>query len=163
MHWEKGTHIKAKEEERRKKMNPSCLAGCLDVETPVKVSFMKLYQWPEADAEFLRMLSSTKSMCHDNYVSRQRYLRSYTFSRKESFPDRTKKWFKEKQKMKKNKPTDMSVNGSCSFLNAVFNFMFRCVAKVDVHEEEPAGLTRKTSAQTSFFSRVGNRWIYIYH
>ena len=135
--------------ERRKKMNASCIAGCLDVETPVKVSFMKLYQWPEADIEFLRMLSSTKSMSHHNYVSRQRYLRSYTFTRKESFPDRTKKWLKEKQKVKKkNKPTDMSASVSCFFLNAVFNFMFRCVAKVDVHEEEPAGLTRKTSAKT---------------
>lgn len=142
-------------------MNPSCLAGCLDVETPVKVSFMKLYQWPEADVEFLRMLSSTKSMRHDNYVSRQKYLRSYTFSRKESFPERTRKyWMKEKQKIKKNKPTDMSSSiVSCSFLKAIFNFMFRCIAKVDVHEEEyAADLTRHelTSTKISSFSRVGN-------
>ncbi|KAA8531787.1 hypothetical protein F0562_006496 [Nyssa sinensis] len=103
-------------------MNSSCIAGCLDAETPVKVNLVKLYQWAQADKEFLRMVSENKleressssnspirspvrrlpTNRHESYAcSRQRYLRSYTFSRKETVSQRTKKWLKEKQKLKK--------------------------------------------------------------
>ncbi|KAF8410626.1 hypothetical protein HHK36_003158 [Tetracentron sinense] len=105
-------------------MNSSCVAGCLDAETPVKISFKKLYQWPEADAEFLRLMSMNEDESssyssfirpsyHESYASRQRYLRSYTFCKKETIEERSKKWFNEKQKMMK-KSKDRSGGGSCS-------------------------------------------------
>ena len=140
-------------------MNSNCIAGCLDAEAPVEViSFAKLLQWAEADAEFLKRVSmkektqtqtqtqtqtetgrspfdsqSSTPVDHESYASspspRQRYLRSYTFLRKkETVADKTKKWFKETTTKRR------SDTGSCSFLEGVFKFLFACVVKVDVHE-----------------------------
>ncbi|KAE7999862.1 hypothetical protein FH972_004251 [Carpinus fangiana] len=132
-------------------MSTNCIAGCLDAEAPVKViSFAKLLQWAEADAEFLKRVSmkektetqtgrslfdsqSSTPVDHESYASspspRQRYLRSYTFLRKkETVADKTKKWFKETTTKRR------SDTGSCSFLEGVFRFLFACVVKVDVHE-----------------------------
>ena len=85
---------------KKRMMNSSCIAaGCLDAQTPIKISFVKLYQWPESDAEFLKrkvsminkekekglssLVNSESYVYHESYVSRrQRYLRSYTFSKK---------------------------------------------------------------------------------
>lgn len=136
-------------------MKSSCIECCLDVQTPVKVSFTKLHEWAQADKEFLRKLtiddtntssSSSSSVivrssnCQQSYAYRQRYLRSYTFSRKESAAQRTKKWLKDhKHKFKDNNNSKQedrfistSTSGSCSFIHVVFKFLFLCVAKVDV-------------------------------
>jgi hypothetical protein len=132
---------------KKRKMSSICIAGgCLDAHAPVNNSFVKLYQWPESDAEFLRKVSmekkrekgllsslidndSEKYSYHESYVSRQRFLRSYTFSKKkETAAEKTKKWLKEKQ-------NNSGSSGSCnSFLHYVFKFLFLCVAEVDVQE-----------------------------
>lgn len=136
-------------------MNSSCVGGCLD-QDPVKVSFVRLYKWPEADAEFLRNLcmkpdektssesttgrhrrssfNSEACVYHESFASRQRYLRSYTFSKKETFTEKTKRWLKEKQikavllvesTKSKNKLSAGSINGTCnSLLGGVFNVFF---------------------------------------
>ncbi|KAK9285065.1 hypothetical protein L1049_024250 [Liquidambar formosana] len=130
-------------------MKSSCIAGCVDAQNPVKVSLMKLHRWAEADAEFLRLVSiskdkessspnpaATPTRYESSIASRQRYLRSYTFSKQEekSVAQRTIKWFKEKPKTTRSASKNRtSARGSCTFLDAVFNFLFTCVAKVDVH------------------------------
>ncbi|GMY11615.1 hypothetical protein FCV25MIE_06854 [Fagus crenata] len=104
-------------------MSSICIAGgCLDAHAPVNNSFVKLYQWPESDAEFLRKISMEKKR-------EKRFLRSYTFSKKkETAAEKTKKWLKEKQ-------NNSGCSGSCnSFLDYVFKFLFLCVAEVDVQE-----------------------------
>lgn len=148
-------------------MSSSCVGGCLDAQDPVKVSFVRLYKWPEADAEFLRNSSmedeKTSSettgrrrrsafnteayVYHESFASRQRYLRSYTFSKKETFMEKTKRWYlKEKQKVvlviksstksKNYKLSHGSINGSCnSFLGGVFNVLLSCVATLDVRDD----------------------------
>ena len=68
-------------------------AGCIDAQSPVKLSPAKLQQWAEADREFLRAIcmnkgylgspscSSPMATPKNNIdVGRQRYLRSYKFS-----------------------------------------------------------------------------------
>ncbi|XAR73918.1 hypothetical protein NMG60_11008043 [Bertholletia excelsa] len=129
-------------------MNSSCIAGCLDVEAPVEKRFMRMYLWAQADKEFLRMLSmykdggeSVSSSCPTPTPSparaptscdhRQRYLRSYTFSRKQTTAERTKKWLNQK---KINSKVHNPARRSCSLVDVVFKFLFVCVAKVDVHE-----------------------------
>ncbi|KAK9108774.1 hypothetical protein Sjap_016834 [Stephania japonica] len=146
-------------------MKTSCSgAGCIDAQVPIKISFTKLYQWPEADAEFVKLMSKNEAegpsnssqtrsssfssssrnwsyiSCHESYVCRQRYLRSYTFTtRKETVAERGKKWFKERKNVRKrgiNK--DRCGDGVCytctSGLGFIFRFFLSCMAKVDVHE-----------------------------
>jgi len=135
-------------------MNSSCIAGCLDAQTPVKLSFVKLCQWVKAEASLLKRVSmnekretagtpspfktQSRPVCHGSYASspRQRYLRSYTFVRKETVVEKTKKWLKETTKKNtESKSRSGSRTGSCSFLEGVFKFLFLCVAEVDVHDE----------------------------
>ena len=98
---------------KKRMMNSNCIAaGCLDAQTQIKTSFVKLYQWPESDTEFLKrkvsminkekekglssLVNSKSCVCHESYVSRrQRHLRSYTFSKKETVAEKTKKWLTE--------------------------------------------------------------------
>jgi len=77
----------------------SCIEGCaLDGEVPIRVGFLKIYQWPYSDAEFLKEIarrsnladidsptsfsssSNMKSKYQESFACRQRYLRSYTFT-----------------------------------------------------------------------------------
>ncbi|KAF3778999.1 hypothetical protein EJ110_NYTH33979 [Nymphaea thermarum] len=142
-------------------MNTRCVSGCLqDVEAPIRVSFMKLYQWPQSDAEFLKLISAREEKStggnsraswrgRESYASRQMYLRSYTFCRKEeTVAEKTRKWLSEKKKMKvakrKTGPMevvavvkrvkDKSVSGVCSVFEVVFECLFSCMARVDVVE-----------------------------
>ncbi|GMP31643.1 hypothetical protein CsSME_00005777 [Camellia sinensis var. sinensis] len=161
-------------------INKSCIEGCiLDVQSPLPLEkrHMKLYQWAQADKEFLRLLTKNKqeegssssssapspspsfssssssssppplgyarppTNLHESYAWRQRYLRSYTFStKKQTTAAKTKKWLSAKKKNYLIKPNNdpkvkkVSENGSCSFIDALFKFVFLCVAKVDVHE-----------------------------
>jgi hypothetical protein len=133
-------------------MNSSCIAGCLDAQTPVKLSFVKLCQWVKAEASLLKRVSMNEKrettgpsplnfkshpVYHGSYASnpRQRYLRSYTFCRKETVAEKTKKWLKETTKKNTESKSRSGSSGSCSFLEGVFiKFLFLCVAEVDVHE-----------------------------
>ncbi|KAK9136414.1 hypothetical protein Syun_015744 [Stephania yunnanensis] len=145
-------------------LKTSCsAAGCVDAQVPIKISFTKLYRWPEADAEFVKLMSKKEAegppinsshtrsstfsyssrnwsymSCHESYVCRQRYLRSYTFStRKETVAERGKKWFKERRNVRK-RATCTCGDGVCytctSGLGFIFRFFLSCMAKVDVHE-----------------------------
>lgn len=132
-------------------MNSSCIAGgCLDVESPVRVSTVKLQQWAQADREFLRMLclnkdldsssnspsvaSLEKGIVKNNIINvgRQRYLRSYTFSKKESIAERAKKWFKVKRHESEVNSDYQQGVSACSVLDYTFGLLFACMAKVDV-------------------------------
>lgn len=92
------------------------VAGCIEAREPVRATYVNLYKWPESDAEFVRSLTvkracakdvyhryDTDYSCNekrthgpspivvDSYSCRQIYLRSYTFSKKESMPEKTVK------------------------------------------------------------------------
>ncbi|XP_059670875.1 uncharacterized protein LOC132316413 [Cornus florida] len=154
-------------------MKSSCInEGCVDVQTTV--SFVKLYQWPESDKEFLRRLSLNKerdedqtsssstyllmddddddhktrvsrvlgapamsSYCHESFSSRQKFLRSYNFSRKESFSQKTKKYLVRMMKPKRsnnNRSASGGSNGGCCFVDTCLRYLLVCVVKVDVHD-----------------------------
>ncbi|KAI6695335.1 hypothetical protein NL676_023045 [Syzygium grande] len=120
-------------------------------------------RWAESDARFLRMITAGSrddaavgddpGVDVDGYACRQRFLRSYKFSQKEeTVAQRTKKWLRAKQGgaaerpaskeegrnesegRKRRRKRKSNGDGSCSFLEAVFNFLFLCVAKVDVDD-----------------------------
>nr|XP_010937745.1 uncharacterized protein LOC105057017 [Elaeis guineensis] len=86
--------------------------GCVDARVPVRATYVNLYKWPESDAEFVRSVAGRSregsDLSHnaaadggrkwgpsprvvDSYSCRQMYLRSYTFSKKESFPEKTQR------------------------------------------------------------------------
>lgn len=92
------------------------VTGCIEAHQPVRATYVNLYKWPESDAEFVRSLavrkarakddyhqSDTDYSCNekrkhvsspvavDSYSCRQIYLRSYTFSKKETTPEKTVK------------------------------------------------------------------------
>ncbi|KAL9246010.1 hypothetical protein vseg_019594 [Gypsophila vaccaria] len=92
-------------------MNTNCVKNCIiDAETPIKVNFFSIYEWPHSDAEFLKEIAkkndgkdytisipslSPSSSYHETFAYRQRYLRSYTFSKKEeSAAEKTRNWFR---------------------------------------------------------------------
>nr|XP_043611199.1 uncharacterized protein LOC122582828 [Erigeron canadensis] len=84
-------------------MNSSCMSTCIadDARVPVRATYVNLYKWPDSDREFVRSVSKNSngengdSHGHprvvDSISCRQLYLKSYTFSRKESLNERTKK------------------------------------------------------------------------
>lgn len=115
----------------------SCIEGCvLDVEVPIRVSFLKLYQWPYSDAEFLKEIarrskpadinspacfsssassSNTKSQYHESFAYRQRYLRSYTFSTTKettTIGQRRRKWLLKLHFLTVNKSDDEENNSN---------------------------------------------------
>ncbi|XP_076918206.1 uncharacterized protein LOC143578537 [Bidens hawaiensis] len=80
-----------------------CMSKCIDddARVPVRATYVNLYKWPDSDREFVRSVSRNshqengESRGHprlvDSISCRQLYLRSYTFSRKESLNERTMK------------------------------------------------------------------------
>ncbi|KAH0470540.1 hypothetical protein IEQ34_000263 [Dendrobium chrysotoxum] len=64
---------------------------------PSSSSYANLHKWAESDAEFVRSLYyagfSNNPAVVDSYSCRQLYLRSYTFSKKETMPEKTIKCF----------------------------------------------------------------------
>lgn len=140
-------------------MNASCIAGCLDDVVHAQEERRRngnRSKWAkESDKEFLmRMLATNREEAdsssspspsplrrtehtdfHDSYACcRQRYLRSYIFTRKKpTAAQRTKNWIKEK---KKNlKASDENLKGrTCSFTDSCLKVLLLCVAKVDGHE-----------------------------
>ncbi|CAL9002442.1 unnamed protein product [Prunus brigantina] len=100
-------------------MTSVCISNCVndarDPRVPMRATYVNLYKWPESDAEFVRSVSSNgrrsgAAQQHghprvvDSISCRQMYLRSYTFSRKETVPEKTQKCFgRVKEKMVNHK------------------------------------------------------------
>ncbi|KAF3784038.1 hypothetical protein EJ110_NYTH28894 [Nymphaea thermarum] len=88
-------------------MNSSCVYSCLEVHAPVRATYVNLYKWPESDAEFVRKVAQGGSHGRpreyqrivDSYSCRQMYLRSYTFTRKETLHEKAKKCFGKMKNM----------------------------------------------------------------
>ncbi|XP_008813265.2 uncharacterized protein LOC103723947 [Phoenix dactylifera] len=123
-------------------MSSGCIAGrCLEARAPTKVGFVRLNKWAESDAEFLKLKaekessgSSTRQTWRESYTCRQRYLRSYTFSKKETVAERTKKWFEEKKGKERRKRTRSVGGASCFGSGAAVDCLFSCVVSIDVAE-----------------------------
>nr|AEC10999.1 hypothetical protein [Camellia sinensis] len=146
----------------------ACKTSCLVVEdarVPVRATYVNLYKWPESDAEFVRSVSFNgrrdgegggHPRVVDSISCRQLYLRSYTFSRKESVPEKTKKCFgRVRQRVvvhtrKRKFPPFKTAGGgagaggrkcvvigrvkevSCAPFLSVFCRLLSCTTKVDV-------------------------------
>lgn len=74
--------------------------GCVDSRVPVRSTYVNLHRWAESDAEFVRSVVEGEKNPRklgpsprvvDSYSCRQMYLRSYTFTKKESVPEKTRK------------------------------------------------------------------------
>ncbi|GAV71404.1 hypothetical protein CFOL_v3_14898 [Cephalotus follicularis] len=139
-------------------MASTCISTCInDARLPVRrPTYVNLYKWPGSDSEFVRSVSSSmRQGAHaqprivDSISCRQMYLKSYTFSRKESVPQKTKKCFgrvkdRVKNKRKKRKGKNRSVvkkrclvqwrakEVSCAALFSIFGRLLSCTTKVDV-------------------------------
>lgn len=142
---------------------------------PVRATYENLYKWPESDAEFVRSVScngratdtdpSTRSFTRslttngrldgasyprvvDSMSCRQIYLRSYTFSRKESMPQKARKCACRIRESVSVRGRNKKVSGggahggvvvirrakeiSCAAMNVVFRRLLSCTTKVDV-------------------------------
>ncbi|CAJ2656649.1 hypothetical protein L195_g021147 [Trifolium pratense] len=143
-------------------MSSVCISNCVndtrDPRVPVRASYVNLYKWPESDAEFVKSVSlnGIRGSSHvyghghprvvDSISCRQMYLRSYTFSREETVPEKTQKCFgrvKEKvdhggsrrrKKKKKNKCLILKKMKeiSCDTLFRIFHRFLSCGTSVDV-------------------------------
>ncbi|KAM6593460.1 hypothetical protein CsatA_001163 [Cannabis sativa] len=98
-------------------MTSVCISNCVNdardpcVPVRLRATYVNLYKWPESDAEFVRSVSSLRGCRPGSHVRyghprvvdsiscRQMYLRSYTFSRKETVPEKTQKCFGRVKKM----------------------------------------------------------------
>ncbi|WOG95821.1 hypothetical protein DCAR_0415150 [Daucus carota subsp. sativus] len=141
---------------------------------PVRATYENLYKWPESDAEFVRSVScngrgtdfdsSTRPFMRslttngrldgpsqprvvDSMSCRQIYLRSYTFSRKESMPQKARKCAcrikRSVSARRRNRKASNGAHGgvvvirrakeiSCAAMNVVFRRLLSCTTKVDV-------------------------------
>lgn len=138
-------------------MTSVCISNCVndarDPRVPVRATYVNLYKWPESDREFIKSVRRVGQGLHghprvvDSISCRQMYLRSYTFSRKESVPEKTKKCFgrvkekvacqgkkKKEQKGRKRKCLVLRKMKeiSCSALFRIFHRLLSCSASVDV-------------------------------
>ncbi|XP_050213290.1 uncharacterized protein LOC126664783 [Mercurialis annua] len=139
-------------------MNSVCISNCVndarDPRMPVRATYVNLKNWPESDVELIKSVRRVGQGLHghprvvDSISCRQMYLRSYTFSRKESVPEKTKKCLgrvkekvanhgKRKRKEKGRKMNKCLVlrkmkEFSCNALFRIFNRLLSCGASVDV-------------------------------
>ncbi|KNA18033.1 hypothetical protein SOVF_074480 [Spinacia oleracea] len=138
-------------------MSSVCISSCIeDARVPtarVRASYVNLYKWPESDAEFVRSVSfrgpgHPRPKVVESISCRQIYLRSYTFTRKQSVNEKTKKCIgrvkqrvvngggKKRQQQQQHHKRDKSVRNvkevSCSALKSVFRKLLFCSASVDV-------------------------------
>ncbi|GFY86552.1 hypothetical protein Acr_05g0001910 [Actinidia rufa] len=132
-------------------VNTSCIEGCLDVQSPAEKIQVRMRQWAESDKQFLRKLSMTeeererfsaastfspmprrarvtlpRTVCDESYFCRQRYLRSYPFTKNQTVAERAKHWLKETKNLK-SKTRDHLKKASCCFVDSVFKSLFVCV------------------------------------
>lgn len=146
-------------------MASTCISNCI-TDTRIRLrprpAYVNLNKWPESIVEFAQPGFSNahpgvhyaQSRIVDTISCRQMYLRSYTFSRKESVPEKTKKYFgKVKDRVKNRRSINRSkaCNGnnrgfgirrkyylrrvkevSCDALLSMFRRLLFCTAKVDV-------------------------------
>lgn len=133
-------------------MSTNCIENCSleTIEAPLKVSFLKLFEWPYSDAEFLKEITETKgddgsediysnfgsmsssfSSSKLRFALRQRYLRSYTFTIEEN-PNETKmkKCFEVNKLMKRVKSLSMLICSKSFHGNHVNNGILR--EKLDI-------------------------------
>ncbi|KAL2514430.1 hypothetical protein Fot_28401 [Forsythia ovata] len=138
-------------------MSKICMSNCVnDARIPVRATYVNLYKWPESDAEFVKSVgadgvhggSRLRSRVVDSISCRQMYLRSYTFSRKETVPERTKKCFgrvrqrvaagrgkkRKSRRWRRHRRLVMRrvKEFSCVALCAIFRRLLSCTATVDV-------------------------------
>lgn len=136
-------------------MSKICISKCVDdTRIPVRATYVNLYKWPESDAEFVKSATAQggarlQSRVVDSISCRQMYLRSYTFSRKETVPEKTVKCFgrvkekvvagkKENARRQKGRRRRSVVvvrrvkEFSRAALNAIFRRLLFCSATVDV-------------------------------
>eukprot|EP00268_Persea_americana_P017008 TRINITY_DN18120_c0_g1_i1.p2 TRINITY_DN18120_c0_g1~~TRINITY_DN18120_c0_g1_i1.p2 ORF type:complete len:135 (+),score=25.02 TRINITY_DN18120_c0_g1_i1:257-661(+) len=126
-------------------MTSACISSrCVDARAPVvRATYVNLYKWPESDAEFVRSVS--RGSCPrvvDSYSCRQMYLRSYTFSRKETVHERTKKCLgrvKERVVPQRKERKSGGKGRKCGVMRkvrelscAIFHRLLSCSATVDV-------------------------------
>ncbi|GJT41543.1 hypothetical protein Tco_0941408 [Tanacetum coccineum] len=139
-----------------------CMSTCIadDARVPVRATYVNLYKWPESDREFVRSFSknshseSEHSQGHprvvDSISCRQLYLRSYTFSRKESLNEKTMKCIgrvkeraavhagrrrddgKRRRRRKKCTVVMKAKEASYAALASIFRRLLSCTTKVDV-------------------------------
>ncbi|CAK9166709.1 unnamed protein product [Ilex paraguariensis] len=148
------------------KMASVCISNSVnDARAPVRATYVNIYKWPESDAAFVRSVSSNSRLqgggggrghptVVDSISCRQLYLRSYTFSRKESVPEKTKKCLERIKKTvvasrRRRKPHDSGGGGgggggkkcvvsrrakqvSCAALASIFRRLLSCTTKIDV-------------------------------
>ncbi|KAL7169989.1 hypothetical protein ACSBR2_034942 [Camellia fascicularis] len=151
-------------------MTSVCISTCVnDARVPSKATYMNLDKWQESDAESVKTAAGGGEGRHhrptvvESISCRQLYMKSYTFSRKETVPERTKKCLDrvgervvarggERRRRRKRK----AVRGqgrkrsvvvvvvrrvkelSCAALCAIFHKLLYCTASVDVvdHREQ---------------------------
>ncbi|MCL7050503.1 hypothetical protein MKW94_021223 [Papaver nudicaule] len=140
-------------------MNSSgCISSCVkDVHLPVRATYLNVYKWPESDAEFVKSVSSANKVDDhkigarprrwnynsprvvDSISCRQMYLRSYTFTKKETVQEKTKKCFgkvKEKVNMRDSSKKYAVMRRvkeiSLATLVSIFHRLLTCTASVDV-------------------------------
>ncbi|XP_074267634.1 uncharacterized protein LOC141591100 [Silene latifolia] len=136
-------------------MSSVCISSCVEdarVPTRVRATYKNLYKWPESDAEFVRSVSfrgpgHPRPKVVESISCRQVYLRSYTFTRKESVNEKTKKCFdRVKERVvngRRKRKEEWWCEGkvekvknvkevSCAALKAIFKKLLLCSASVDV-------------------------------
>ncbi|KAL3536344.1 hypothetical protein ACH5RR_004805 [Cinchona calisaya] len=154
-------------------MTTVCMSDCTvnDTRFPSRRSnnYVNLYKWPESDAEFVksgRFSGSEGPQMHHLHSSprdsvscgRQLYLRSaYTFSRKESVPEKTKKClgrvkervsnarstrkYLPRTRLRRRKISTRFIavkrvkDFSCEAVRSIFQRLLSCTATVDVEHK----------------------------
>ncbi|KAF8397576.1 hypothetical protein HHK36_016496 [Tetracentron sinense] len=132
-------------------MSSVCISSCVkDARVPIRATYVNLYKWPESDAEFVKSVGSNVPRGEhprvvDSISCRQMYLRSYTFSKKETVPEKTKKCLgRVKERVGYRRKKKVHGGGkkclvmrkvkeiSCSALFSIFHRLLSCTASVDV-------------------------------
>ncbi|PIN08035.1 hypothetical protein CDL12_19380 [Handroanthus impetiginosus] len=142
-------------------MSKICTSSCVnDTKIPVRATYVNLYKWPESDAEFMKSAAAhggapLQSRVMDSISCRQMYLRSYTFSRKETVPERTMKcfvkvrervvagrkekvdarrrrWRRRRKGLRRRVVVRRVKEFSCAAFCAIFRRLLFCTATVDV-------------------------------
>ncbi|XP_074374769.1 uncharacterized protein LOC141715189 [Apium graveolens] len=137
-------------------MSSVCISNCVnDTRVPVRARYINHYTRPESDAEIFKTMKMYKSNQGRRYPQhsqarvvdavscRQMYLRSYTFSRKESVPEKTRKCLgKVREKVGvSGRPCKLKSSGggnkrrakkfSCTFLCDIFRKLLTCTTRID--------------------------------
>lgn len=139
-------------------MSSVCISNCVnDTRVPVRARYINHYKRPESDAEFFKTMKMYKSdqgrryphhlqaRVVDAVSCRQMYLRSYTFSRKESVPEKTRKCLgkvREKVGVSGHRPDKLTKSSggrkkrrtkkfSCSSLCNIFRQLLTCTTSID--------------------------------